>query len=71
MYMFHLICVCAAIFAVVACLHAVRLVKKMPLVINEYPIPMWASVVGLIASAIMVWWCLKELTWFFVDMSFM
>jgi hypothetical protein len=46
------------IFALVAVLHALRLIFGWEVVINGLVMPMWASVVGLIVAgwlAVMVW----------------
>ena len=43
--------IAAAIFALVALLHLVRLVAGWPIVIGTWTVPMWPSWIGLVVAA--------------------
>ena len=43
--------IAAAIFALVALLHLVRLLAGWPIVIGAWTVPMWPSWIGLIVAA--------------------
>ncbi len=45
--------VSSVIFAVIAMLHLVRLIGQWPVVIDGRPVPMWASVVGLVVAGLL------------------
>jgi len=46
----------AALFMLVAVLHAIMLCFQLPVQIGPYEIPLWPSAVGLPAEALLAWW---------------
>jgi len=43
----------AIIFAIAALLHLLRIIFSVNLVINDYKMPMWVSIIGFIIPAIL------------------
>jgi hypothetical protein len=43
----------ATIFGIVALIHFLRLVFHFSLIIGEYPVPVWANVIGLLIAGLL------------------
>ena len=52
--------IAAAIFALMAVVHAVRLYTHFHIVLGTHDIPMWASWVGLVVTAFLSWMLCRE-----------
>jgi hypothetical protein len=52
--------IASAIFALMAIVHAIRLVKHFQIVVGSHQIPIWASWVGLIVAGGLSWMLCRE-----------
>lgn len=48
--------VAGIIFALIALAHLARLFFHFPLVIFNFPVPLWANIIALIAFALLAFW---------------
>mgnify|MGYP001581901190 CR=1 FL=1 len=53
--------VTASVFALVALLHALRLVLAWPVVVGTWEVPMWLSGFGLVLAGALCLWALAQL----------
>lgn len=52
--------IAAAIFAVVALIHAVRVFTNFQVILGSHHIPMWVSYVGIVVPAFLSWMLCRE-----------
>jgi hypothetical protein len=52
--------IASAIFALMAIVHAIRLVKHFQIVFGSHQVPLWASWVGLIVAGGLSWMLCRE-----------
>jgi len=52
--------IAAAIFALIAIIHIVRLVTHFHVVLGSHSIPMWVSYVAIVVGAFMSWMICRE-----------
>ena len=48
------------IFALVALLHLIRLVKHFQIILGSHPVPQWASIVGFVVAGVLAWMVYRE-----------
>ncbi len=51
--------VSGVLFVLVALVHLLRLVYQLPVVVDEYVVPMWASWVACIVPALLAVWAFR------------
>lgn len=51
--------VSGAIFVVIAVMHLVRFILGTPVIVGTHVLPVWASAVAFVASALLAMWTLK------------
>ncbi|HYX47150.1 MAG TPA: hypothetical protein VE820_10070 [Sphingomicrobium sp.] len=52
--------IAAAIFALIAIIHIVRVVTHFRVVIGSHHIPMWVSYLGIVVAAMLSWMLCRE-----------
>ena len=52
--------IAAAIFAIAALVHIVRLIKPFQIVIGSHSVPMWCSYVAIVVAAFLSWMLCRE-----------
>jgi hypothetical protein len=52
--------IAAALFALAAVVHIVRLIKPFQVVIGNHPIPIWCSYVAIVVAAFLSWMLCRE-----------
>jgi len=52
--------IAAAIFAVIAVLHIIRVFTKFQIVLGSHSVPMWCSYVGIVIAALLSWMLCRE-----------
>ena len=52
--------IAAALFALAAIVHIVRLVTHFQIVIGSHTIPMWCSYIGVVVPALLSWMLCRE-----------
>ena len=50
----------AALFALAAIVHIVRLIKPFQIVVGSHDIPMWCSYVAIVVAAFLSWMLCRE-----------
>ena len=51
------------IFGIVALLHLYRIISGIPVIINDWFLPVWVNIIGFIATlflSIWLWWLAKK-----------
>ena len=48
-----------SVFGLVACIHVVRLLLHLEIVIQGWVVPLWTSAVAAIAAVVLAWLCLR------------
>ncbi len=52
--------IASAIFALMAVVHAYRLITHFQIIIGSHSIPMWVSIVAIIVCAVLSWMLCRE-----------
>ncbi|MBW8784569.1 MAG: hypothetical protein JF593_08005 [Novosphingobium sp.] len=52
--------IAAVLFAIVALLHLVRLIRHFPAVIGGWSVPMWVSILGVVVPAFLAIMLMRE-----------
>ena len=52
--------IAAAIFAIAAIVHIIRLIKPFQVVIGSHSVPMWCSYVAIVVAAFLSWMLCRE-----------
>ena len=52
--------IAAAIFALMAVVHIIRLFTNFQLIVGSHRIPMWVSIVAIVVTALLSWMLCRE-----------